>query len=201
MTDSGFGPEPNKLSQESRVPSVSLVAKVGSYCACRISSDQSQDSDDNQPSKGPKHSSPPEVHQWSGSPGYEPSSVAGHEPIVMTISTSGAKVHSLKDTHPQVDSACGGKQRSSSSESGHETSIRDSTKKKKKKKHKRRKSANRSPAPRAISFSMCQLSDSMVRDYNWMLTDAAGDAVPDQSNPRVIIIDEMLEDDEISHCN
>ena len=34
-----------------------------------------------------------------------------------------------------------------------------------------------------------------------MLTDAAGDAAPDQSNPRVIIIDEMLEDDEISHCD
>ena len=165
--DSGFGPEPDKLSQESQAPSVSLVAKVGSHSACRISSDQSQDSDDNQASEGPKHSSPPEVHQQSGSPGYEPSSVTGHEPIVMTISTSGAKVHSLTDTHPQVDSACGGKQRSSSSESGHETSIADSMKKKKeKKKHKRRKSANRSPAPRAILFSMHQLPDSTVKDYN-----------------------------------
>ena len=29
--DSGFGPEPNKLSQETRVPSVSPVAKVDSH--------------------------------------------------------------------------------------------------------------------------------------------------------------------------
>ena len=133
VTDSGFGHEPDKLSQESQAPSVSPVAKVGSHSACRISSDQSQDSDDNQPSEGPKHSSPPEVHKWSGSPGKEPSSVTGHNPVVMTISASGAKVHSLKDTHH------GGKQRSSSSDSGHETSIRDSTKKKKmNKKNKRR---------------------------------------------------------------
>ena len=32
-----------------------------------------------------------------------------------------------------------------------------------------------------------------------MLTDTAGDAAPDQSNPRVIIIDEMPEGDEVSH--
>ena len=96
----------------------------------------------------------------------------------MTISTSGATVHSLKDTLLQVDSAHGGKQRSSSLESGHETSFGDSTKKK----HKRRKSVDLSHSP-SIS----------------MLTDAAGDAAPDQSNPRVIIVDEMLEGDEISH--
>ena len=118
----------------------------------------------------------------------------------MTINTSGAKVHSLKDTHPQLDSAHGGIQRSSSSESGHEISIRDRMKKKKKKKkHKRRKSANRSLAPRAILFSMHQLPDSMVKDYNCMLTDTAGDGPPDQSNLRVIIIDEMPEGDEVSH--
>ena len=39
----------------------------------------------------------------------------------------------------------------------------------------------------------------MVKDYNWMLTDTAGDAVPDQSNPKVIIIDETPEGDEVSH--
>ena len=176
------------------------MAKVGSHFACRISSDQSQDSDDNQPPEGPKYSNPPEVHQQTGSSGYEPSSVTGHKPIVKTISTSGAKVHGLKDTHPQVDSGCESKQRSSSSESGHETSIGDSMKKKKKKKkHKRRRSPIRSPAPRAISFSMHQLPDSMVKEYNWMLTDTAGDAAPDQSNPRVIIIDEMPKGDEVSH--
>ena len=153
VTDSGFGPEPEKLSQESRGASISQVAKVGSHSACRISSDLSQDSDVDQLLEGPKHSSPPEVCQQSGSPGYEPS-VTGHEPIVMTISTSGAKVHNLKDTHSQVDSAHGSKQRSFS-ESGHETSTGDSTKKKKKKKkHNRKKSADRSPAPRAVSFSM-----------------------------------------------
>ena len=32
-----------------------------------------------------------------------------------------------------------------------------------------------------------------------MLADTAGDAVPDQSNPRVIIFDELPEDDETSH--
>ena len=144
----------------------------------------------------PKHSSPPEVHQHSGSPGYEPSSVTGHEPIVMTISTTGTKVHNLKDTHSQVDSTCGSKQRSSSSESGHEASVMDSMKKKKK--HMKRRSANRSPAPRAISFSMHQPPDSMAKDYNWMLTDTAGDAVPDQSNPRVIIVNELPQGDEAS---
>ena len=33
VTDSGFGPEPDKLSQESRAPSVSPVAKAGSHSA------------------------------------------------------------------------------------------------------------------------------------------------------------------------
>ena len=41
----------------------------------------------------------------------------------------------------------------------------------------------------------------MVKDYNWALTDTAGDAVPDQSNPRVIIVDELPEGDEVSHHN
>ena len=150
--------------------------------------------------EGPQHFSPPEVHQWSGSPGYEPSSVTGHDLIVMTIGASGARVHNPKGTHSQMDSTHVSKQRSSSSESGHEASVMDSTKKKKrKKKHKKRKSANRSPAPRAISFSMHQPPDPMVKDYNWMLADTAGDAVPDQSNLRVIIVDELLEEDETSH--
>ena len=35
--------------------------------------------------EGLQHSNPPEVHQRSGSPGYEPSSVTDHKPIVMTI--------------------------------------------------------------------------------------------------------------------
>ena len=137
------------------------------------------------------------VLQWSGSLGYEPSSVTHHEPIVMTISTSCAKVHNPKGTHSQMDLTHRSKQRSSSSESGHETSVMDSTKKKKK--HKKRRSPDRSPVPKAISFSMHQPQDSMVKDYNWMLDDTAGDAVPDQSNPRVIIVDEPPEGDETSH--
>ena len=140
ITDSGFGPEPDKLSQESRAPSISPVDKVGSHSTHRISSNQSQDSDDYQLLEGPQHSSPPEVHQRSGSPGYEPSSVTVHKPIVMTIHTSGTKVHNPKDTHSQVDSAHGSKQRSCSSESGHETSIMESMKKKKRKKSTRRTS-------------------------------------------------------------
>ena len=90
ITDSEFGPEPDKLSQESRAPSISPVIKVGFHSTRRISSNQSQDSDDNQLLEGPKHSSPLEVHQQSGFPGYEPSSVIDHEPIVMTIHISGA---------------------------------------------------------------------------------------------------------------
>ena len=51
-----------------------------------------------------------------------------HDPIIMTISS--ANIHNPKDTCSQVDSAHGSKKRSS--ESGHETSVADSTKKKKK---------------------------------------------------------------------
>ena len=126
--------------------------------------------------------------------------MTGHDLIVMTIGASGARVHNPQGTHSQMDSTCVSKQRSSFSELDHETSVVDSTKKKKrKKKHKKRKSADRSAAPRAISFSMCQPPDSMVKDYNWMLADTADDAVPDQSNPRVIVVDEPPEDDETSH--
>ena len=46
---------------------------------------------------------------------------------------------------------------------------------------------------------MHQPPDSIVKDYNWMLADTAGDAVPDQSNQRVIIVDEPPKDDETSH--
>ena len=120
----------------------------------------------------------------------------------MTIHTSGAKVDNPKDTHSQADSAHGSKQRDSSSESDHETSIMDSMKKKKRrKKHKKHKSGNRSPAPRAISFPMCEPPGSMVKDYGWMLADTASDTVPDQSNPKVIIVNEPPEGDETSHCD
>ena len=139
ISDSGFNPEPDKLSQESRAPSVSPVAKVDSHSKQhhQISSNHS---DSNQQLEGPKHLSPAKTHQQDGSPGYEPSLVTGHEPIIVTISTGGAKVHNPKDTHSQMDSAHGSKKRSSSSESVHETSVVDSTKrkKKKKKKHKER---------------------------------------------------------------
>ena len=63
----------------------------------------------------------------------------------------------------------------------------------------KRKSVNKSPAPMAISFSMCQPPDPIVKDYNWMLDDTVGDVAPDQSNPRIIIIDEPPEGDEIPH--
>ena len=79
---------------------------------------------------------------------------------------------------------------------GHETLVVDSTKKKKKK-HKE-KSAGKSLAPRIISFSMCQPPSSMVKDYSWMLTDAADGTIPHQSSPKVIIVDEPQEDDEVS---
>ena len=153
--------------------------------------------DDDQQLEGPKHSSPAKTDQRDGSPGYEPSSVTGHETIIVTISTGGAEVHNPKDTHSQVDSTHGSKKRSSSSESVHETSVVDSTKKKKKKKHKER-SACKSLAPRFISFFMHQPPSSMVKDYSWMLTDAADRTIPDQSNPKVIIVNEPQEDDKVS---
>ena len=183
---------------ESRAPSASPVAKVDSHSKPRhqISSDHS---DDNQQLEGPKHTSPAETHQRGGSPGYEPSSVTGHDPIILTISTGGAKVHNPKDTCSQVDSAHRGRKRSSSSESSCETSVVDSTKKKKKKKKKHKtKSAGRSPAPQFISFSMCQPPSSMVKDYSWMLTDAAHGTIPDQSNPKVIAVNEPQEDNRVS---
>ena len=71
-------------------------------------------------------------------------------------------------------------------------------KKKKKKKHKT-KSAGKSPAPRFIPFSMYQPPSSMIKDYSWMLTDAADGTIPDQSNPKVITDDEPQEDDKVSH--
>ena len=188
ISDSGFDPEPDNLSQESRAPSVSPVAKADSHPKqhCWISSDHS---DDNQQLEGPKHSSPAKTHQWDGSPGYEPSSVTGHDPIVLTISTDGAKVHNPKDTHSQVDLAHGSKKRSSSSESGHETAVVDSTRKMKKKKKKHQeKSAGKSLAPRLISLSIHQPPNSMVKDYSWMLTDAADRTIPDQSNPRLSLL-------------
>ena len=46
---------------------------------------------------------------------------------------------------------------------------------------------------------MCLPPDPMIRDYNWMLDDTAGDVAPDQSNPRVIVINELSEGDETSH--
>ena len=57
------------------------------------------------------------------------------------------------------------------------------------------KSAGKSPAPRIIFL---HASSSMVKDYSWMLTDAADGTIPDQSNPKVIIVDESQEDDEVS---
>ena len=202
----GLVPESNKLSQESRAPSVSPVATTGSHSARhhRISSDQSQESDDDQPPEGSSCPSPSRDCQWSHSPGYESSFVTCHEPIVMTISVSGAKVHNPKDTHSQMGSTLGRKQRSSSSESSHETSVGDSVKKKKKKKkhkkkkkkHKKKKSTNKSPAPKVTSFTMHLPPDSMVKDYDWMQNNNVG---PDQSNQRVIIVDEPSEDDEASH--
>ena len=196
ISDSGFDPEPDKLSQESRAPSVSPVAKVDSHSKPhhQISSDHL---DDNPQLEGPKHSSPAKTHQRDGSPGYEPSSVTGHDPIILTISTGGAKVNNPKDTCSQVDSAHGSKKRSSSSESGRETSVANSMKKKKKNKHKT-KSAGRSLAPRFISFFMHQPPSSMVKDYSWMLTDTADRTISDQSNPKVITANEPQEDDEVS---
>ena len=132
ISDSGCDPELNKLSQESRAPSVSPVAKVDSDSKPyhQISS---YHLDDNQQLEGLKHLSPTKTAQWDGSSDYEPSSMTGHDPIILTISTGGAKIYNPKDTHLQIDSAHGSKKRSSSSESSHKTSVADNTKKKRRK--------------------------------------------------------------------
>ena len=41
----------------------------------------------------------------------------------------------------------------------------------------------------------------MVKDYSWILTDAADGTIPDQSNPKVIIVDELQEDDKVSQLD
>ena len=110
--------------------------------------------------------------------------MTGHEPIMMTISVSGASVHGSKDIHPSVEPALGVRERSGSPGSEHETSITGS-KKKKKKKHKRS-----SPVPKVISFTVCQPPGSMVKDYSWMLDNEPSGSIPDQSNPKVILVDD-----------
>ena len=45
---------------------------------------------------------------------------------------------------------------------------------------------------------MHQPPSPMVKDYSWLLTDAANGTIPDQSNPKVIIVNEPQEDDGIS---
>ena len=102
----------------------------------------------------------------------------------MTINISGASVHGSKDIHPSVEPALGVRERSCSPGSDHETSITGSIiKKKKKKKHKRS-----SPVPKVISFTVHQ--PSMVKDYSWMLDDEPSGPIPDQSNPKVILVDD-----------
>ena len=48
---------------------------------------------------------------------------------------------------------------------------------------------------------MHELPASMVKDYKWMLTDTASDTVPDQSNPKFIIVNEPPVGDETPHCD
>ena len=110
--------------------------------------------------------------------------MTGQEPIVMTINVSGESVHGSKEIHPSVESALGGRGRSCFPGSEDETSITGSAKKKKNK-HKRS-----SPVPKVISFSMRQPPGSMVKDYSWMLDDGPGGPIPDQSNPKVILVDD-----------
>ena len=111
--------------------------------------------------------------------------MTGHEPIVMTINISGASVHGSKDIHPSVEPALGVRERSCSPWPEHETSITGSMKKKKKKKKHKRSSA----VPKVISFTVHQPPGSMVKDYSWMLDDEPSGPIPDQSNPKVILVD------------
>ena len=110
--------------------------------------------------------------------------MTGHEPIMMTINVSGASVHVSKDIHPSVEPALGVRERSCSPRSEHETSITGSMKRKKKK-HKRS-----SPVPKVVSFTVCQPPGSMVKDYSWMLDDEPSGPIPNQSNPKVILVDD-----------
>ena len=62
-------------------------------------------------------------------------------------------------------------------------------KKKKKKKHKRS-----SPVPKVVSFTVRQPLGPMVKDYSWMLDDEPSRPIPDQSNPKVILVDDDLQE-------
>ena len=124
--------------------------------------------------------------------------MTGHAPIMMTINISGASVHGSKDIHRSVEPALGVRERSCSPRSEYETSITGSVrKKKKKKKHKRS-----SPVPKVVSFTVCQAPGSMVKDYSWMLDDDPSGPIPDQSNPKVILVDnDPCEGDKTSACS
>ena len=95
----------------------------------RISSDTSQDPDDNQT----QVMGSPGVQPQGHSQDYEPSSVTGHEPVIATASVSDVKSHGAA---PEFK----GERRSSYSESDHEDSVGglssggDNTKHRKKKK-------------------------------------------------------------------
>ena len=95
-----------------------------------------------------------------------------------------------------VEPALGVRERSCSSVSEHEISITGSArKKKKKKKHKRS-----SPVPKVVSFTVCQPPGSM--DYSWMLDDEPSGPIPNQSNPKVILVDyDPWEGDRTSACS
>ena len=128
--------------------------------------------------------------------------MTGHDLIVMTISGSSAKIHNPRVLTHRWTQHMEARGRSSSSESGHETSVADSTEKKKKKKKHKTTSAGRSPVPRFIFFhaSTPELH-GIVKDYSWMLMETADGTMPDQSNPKVIIINEPQEDNRVSQWN
>ena len=80
----------------------------------------------------------------------------------MTISTSGAKVYNSKGTHSQMDLTCGSKQRSSSSESGHETSVWTAQKRRK-----RRKSIRRGGLPTDLLLQRLFHSPCISHQTQW----------------------------------
>ena len=70
------------------------------------------------------------------------------------------------------------------------------------KEHKKKGSNDKAPVPRISSFKAHVPPGSMIKDYSWMEGEATDNsAATEQSNPKVIAIDEQSESDDTIHHN
>ena len=111
IANSGLGSGQDQLSRKSKAASISPVAQTSSHLSrCRrISSDQSQGSDDEKLPQGSIHSSPVRICQQSHSLDYKPSSISDHEPhhqdSAWMNSGGSTQARNPPETSPQVDTA------------------------------------------------------------------------------------------------